>query len=82
MKLKYKGVMNGFFRLPNGGGFNVERGQVYNIPDNFSDSLIKSSSWEKVNSSSEAIKESTDIAENVNKHSSKRKNKFNMDNSI
>ena len=49
MKLKYKGVMNGFFRFSNGGGFPVTKGQIYDVPDQFTDKLIKVGSWERIN---------------------------------
>jgi hypothetical protein len=73
MKLRYKGIMNGFFRLPNGEGFNVERGQIYDVPDNFADSLIKSTSWERPEEIKAEVKEDKKINRVFNKHSVKNK---------
>jgi len=71
MKLRYNGVMNGFFRFSNGGGFPVTKGQIYDVPDQFVDKLVKAGSWEKINKVE--VVEDKKFNRMVNKHSVKNK---------
>jgi len=49
MKLKYIGFRaRGNQRFPNGGELYVEKGEVYDIPDEFAENLINTMCWEKV----------------------------------
>ena len=57
MKLRYKGVMSGFFRLSDGGGFAVKVGQVYDIPKEQEKKLLAHPNWEKVEDKKEEVKE-------------------------
>jgi len=69
MKLRYKGVMNGFFRFSNGGEFPVTKGQTYDVPDQFVDAEVKSGSWEKIQT---AVKEEKKVNRTYNKNSTNK----------
>jgi len=63
MKLKYKGVMSGFFRYSNGGGFAVKVGQIYDIPKEYEKQLLVHPDWEKVEGQKEFEEEVEDKKE-------------------